>query len=84
MGCHFLHNMRMMRIDAHPMRIGRCIRMANPTPSPAQLKVALKKSMARGLNLQSDIMDRKTQALDKNNDKMLCTVNSAGDRVVFG
>ena len=53
-------------------------------PSPAQLKVALKKSMARGLNLQSDIMDRKTQALDKNNDKMLCTVNSAGDRVVFG
>ena len=20
-----------MRIDAHPMRIGRCIRMANPT-----------------------------------------------------
>ena len=54
------------------------------THSPAQLKVALKKSMARGLNLQSDIMDRKTQALDKNNDKMLCTVNSAGDRVVFG
>ena len=31
MGCHFLHNMRMMRIDAHPMRIGRCIRMANPS-----------------------------------------------------
>ena len=23
--------MRMMRIDAHPMRIGRCIRMANPS-----------------------------------------------------
>ena len=21
-----------MRIDAHPMRIGRCIRMANPIP----------------------------------------------------
>ena len=54
------------------------------THSPAQLKVALKKSMARGLNLQRDIMDGKTQALDKNNDKMLCTVNSAGDRVVFG
>ena len=53
-------------------------------PSPAQLKVALKKSMARGLNLQSDIMDRKRQALDKNNDKILCTANSAGHRAVFG
>ena len=53
-------------------------------PSPAQLKVALKKFMARGLNLQRDIMDRKTQAIDKNNDKILCTVNSAGHRVVFG
>ena len=30
MGFRFLPNMRMMRIDAHPMRIGRCIRMANP------------------------------------------------------
>ena len=54
------------------------------THSPAQLKVALKKSMARGLNLQRDIMDRKAQALDKKNGKILCTVNSAGDRVVFG
>ena len=50
------------------------------THSPAQLKVALKKSMARGLNLQRDIMDRKSQALDK----ILCTVNRAGHRVVFG
>ena len=54
------------------------------THSPAQLKVSVKKSMARSLNLQWDIMDRKTQALDKNNDKMLCTVHSAGDQVVFG
>ena len=23
-----------MRIDAHPMRIGRCIRMANPNKNP--------------------------------------------------
>ena len=30
-----------MRIDAHPMRIGRCIRMANPSPGPIQVELDL-------------------------------------------
>ena len=30
----------MMRIDAHPMRIGRCIRMANPSLRPGSKLLA--------------------------------------------
>ena len=56
-----------MRIDAHPMRIGRCIRMANPTGnSPQQTPAESKLSQPENKRQDSELEYKEKQnALQK-------------------
>ena len=67
---NFLHNMRMMRIDAHVMRIGRCIRMANPSTGPRGGPLNANSNFARSSSVFSG--DQIMQAATFSESKQSC------------